>query len=183
MADGFDGGEQSFSDHDLQFGHHRFEYRPIVNDFDRDRKIWKPWERFHLRDLEGVASFPAPHWTLSGPPWRECAENPMYSRFMRMEPLDVNLHLHGFEGPPSQEDVFLSTLSTPAHACEYDITIPRTQPPGTYFYHPHAHGMTRPEVGGGLSGMWIVEPDGSQLSEVDQHELGDATRFRYNKLS
>lgn len=95
----------------------------------------------------------------------------LYSRYMEMEPLDVNLHLHGFEGPPQQENVFLSTLSTPAHACEYDITVPRTQPPGTYFYHPHAHGMAGPEVGGGLSGMWIVEPDASQLPAIDEHEI------------
>jgi FtsP/CotA-like multicopper oxidase with cupredoxin domain len=88
-----------------------------------------------------------------------------------MKPLDVNLHLHGFEGPPEQENVFLSTLSTPAHACEYDITIPSTQPPGTYFYHPHAHGMSGPEVAGGLSGMWVVEPDTPLLSAVDEHDV------------
>jgi hypothetical protein len=43
--------------------------------------------------------------------------------------VDTNIHLHGFEGPASEENVFLSTLSTPMHACEYHITIPKTQPP------------------------------------------------------
>jgi len=88
-----------------------------------------------------------------------------------MKPTDVNLHLHGFQGAPSEENVFLSTLSTPAHACEYDITIPRTQPVGTYFYHPHAHGMSDDEVAGGLSGMWIVEPDEPQIARDDEHEI------------
>ncbi len=85
--------------------------------------------------------------------------------------VDTNIHLHGFQGPASQEDIFLSTLSTPMHACEYHVTIPRTQPPGTYFYHPHIHGASDAEVGGGLSGAWIVEPDAAQLPDSADHVL------------
>lgn len=81
-------------------------------------------------------------------------------RFMKVRPIDTNIHLHGFEGPADQENVFLSTLSTPMHACEYHITIPRSQPPGVYFYHPHVHGASDDQVALGLSGAWIVEPDG-----------------------
>lgn len=95
----------------------------------------------------------------------------IYARSINVKPLDVNLHLHGFEGAPQEENVFLSTLSTPAHACEYNITIPLTQPPGTYFYHPHVHGMTGPEVAGGLSGMWIVEPDNALPAVVDERTI------------
>lgn len=83
---------------------------------------------------------------------------------MDAKDVDANLHMHGFQGPPSQENVFLSTLSTPAHACEFVLTIPKTQPPGTYFYHTHAHEMSDDEVAGGLSGMWIVEPDTPQIA-------------------
>ena len=92
-------------------------------------------------------------------------------RDFRMKPLDTNLHLHGFEGPASEENVFLSTLSTPMHACEYRITIPRTQPPGTYIFHPHAHGAADDELAGGLVGVWIVDPDSPQLPRADQHVL------------
>jgi len=53
-----------------------------------------------------------------------------------MRDIDANIHFHGFEGPSSQDDVFVSALSTPEHACEYELTVPVTQPPGTYFYHP-----------------------------------------------
>lgn len=91
--------------------------------------------------------------------------------FVAMDDTDVNLHLHGFQGPAAQEDVFLSTLSTAAHACEYDVTIPPKQPPGTYFYHPHAHGMADDEVAGGLDGMWIVQPDAPQIPAADEHVL------------
>ncbi len=95
----------------------------------------------------------------------------MYASYAPMSDTDVNLHLHGFEGPPEQENIFLSTLSSSAHACEYDVTIPRTQPFGTYFYHPHAHGMAADEVAGGLGGMWIVEPDAPQIPLADEHAI------------
>lgn len=94
-----------------------------------------------------------------------------YSANTAAKPTDVNLHLHGFQGPASQENVFLSTLSTPEHACEFTITIPQTQPVGTYFYHPHAHGMSDDEVSGGLSGMWIVEPDTPQIAAENDHQV------------
>jgi FtsP/CotA-like multicopper oxidase with cupredoxin domain len=84
---------------------------------------------------------------------------------------DTNLHLHGFEGPASMENVFLSALSTPLHACEYVVTIPRTQPPGIYLYHPHIHGSSDDEVAGGLDGAWIVDPDTRQISRSAEHVL------------
>ena len=92
-------------------------------------------------------------------------------RYFSVKATDTNLHLHGFEGPAPEENVFLSTLSTPMHACEYRVTIPRTQPPGTYLYHPHAHGSSDDELAGGLAGVWIVDPDMPQLSQADQHVL------------
>lgn len=92
-------------------------------------------------------------------------------RHFHVQPLDTNLHLHGFEGPAPDENVFLSTLSTKMHACEYRITIPRSQPPGTYIFHPHAHGAADAELGSGLAGVWIVDPDSSQLAHADQHVL------------
>lgn len=104
----------------------------------------------------------------------------IYARSMMPMPIvDVNMHFHGFQGPPQQENVFLSTLSTPAHACEYDVTIPRTQPPGTYFYHPHAHGMAGDEVAGGLAGMWIVQPDSPQIPAADEHAVIFSYRVPY----
>jgi suppressor of ftsI len=84
---------------------------------------------------------------------------------------DTNLHLHGFEGPPSDEDVFLSSLSTPMHACEYRVTVPRSQPPGTYMYHTHAHGSSGDQVAAGLDGAWIVEPDRPQIADTAEHVI------------
>lgn len=155
----------------------RFCYRYIWNGAEQNVAPTlrvRRGDRFALR-LVNEISGPAPGKTFSGDPLQHCMPMPMksarvaafsgylnhalYARFMpAMEAVDVNMHFHGFQGPPQDENVFLSTLSTPAHACDYDVTIPRTQPPGTYFYHTHAHGVSGPEINGGLAGMWIVEP-------------------------
>jgi FtsP/CotA-like multicopper oxidase with cupredoxin domain len=92
-------------------------------------------------------------------------------RYMHASPVDTNVHLHGFEGPPVDENIFLSTLSTPMHACEFHVTIPATQPPGTYLYHPHAHGSSDDQVAFGLDGVWIVEPDQPQIARSAEHVI------------
>ncbi len=103
--------------------------------------------------------------------WTGYLNHVIDDRAMPTSAMDTNLHLHGFEGPAAMENVFLSTLSTPMHACEYDVTIPATQPPGMYLYHPHSHGASDAQVAGGLDGAWIVEPDSGPLPDSAQHVL------------
>jgi FtsP/CotA-like multicopper oxidase with cupredoxin domain len=92
-------------------------------------------------------------------------------RMMNASDNDTNIHFHGFEGPAEQDDPFLSTLSTPMHACEYVLTVPKTQTPGTYLYHPHAHGASDDQVAGGLVGAWIVDPPSPELPAAQRHLL------------
>ena len=40
---------------------------------------------------------------------------------------------------------------------EYRFRIPTDEAPGLYWYHPHVHGFTSPQVLGGASGALIVE--------------------------
>jgi FtsP/CotA-like multicopper oxidase with cupredoxin domain len=40
---------------------------------------------------------------------------------------------------------------------EYRIQIPKSQPPGLYWYHPHVHGFSEQQILGGASGALIVE--------------------------
>jgi FtsP/CotA-like multicopper oxidase with cupredoxin domain len=70
----------------------------------------------------------------------------------------TNLHFHGLMIPPAchQDDV-LNTAIQPASSYEYRVRIPRTQPPGLYWYHPHLHGHSEEQVLGGASGALIVE--------------------------
>jgi FtsP/CotA-like multicopper oxidase with cupredoxin domain len=71
----------------------------------------------------------------------------------------TNLHFHGLYLPPlCHQDETLGTLIQPSSsAFEYRIRIPRDQPPGLYWYHPHPHGFSEAQVLGGASGALIVE--------------------------
>ncbi len=95
--------------------------------------------------------------------------HPVDDVWMPKPAVDTNVHLHGFQGPAIAENIFLSTLSTPMHACEYHIDIPLSQQPGTYFYHPHVHGGSAEQIAGGLAGVWIVEPDTPQIAPSADH--------------
>lgn len=71
----------------------------------------------------------------------------------------TNLHFHGLMIPPTchEDDVIRTTIPPGAPSFEYRFRIPRTQPPGLYWYHPHPHGHSEEQVLGGASGALIVE--------------------------
>jgi FtsP/CotA-like multicopper oxidase with cupredoxin domain len=71
----------------------------------------------------------------------------------------TNLHFHGMTVPPAcHQDETLKTMLLPgASPFEYRIQIPKAQPPGLYWYHPHIHGFSEEQILGGASGALIVE--------------------------
>ncbi len=71
----------------------------------------------------------------------------------------TNLHFHGLEvAPKAPGDDVVHTLAMPGQTLHYVVDIPKTQQPGLYWYHPHAHGATMRQVGlGGMSGAIVVE--------------------------
>ncbi|HET9095172.1 MAG TPA: multicopper oxidase family protein [Candidatus Baltobacteraceae bacterium] len=173
----------------------RFCYRYRFDDAEQHRAptiLVRPGETFAVRIVNELAG-PARGLTMPASALAPCKPQTMpvmpvrrYTGYMNhtifarampnMRDIDVNLHLHGFEGPPQQENVFLSTYRSPDRACEYVFTVPRTQPPGTYFYHPHAHGMADAEVARGLAGTWIVLPKTPALPASDDHVV--VVRYR-----
>lgn len=76
-----------------------------------------------------------------------------------MDAISTNLHFHGLTIPPTcHEDDVLKTSVQPGEApFEYRFRIPEDEPPGLYWYHPHIHGFSKPQVLGGASGALIVE--------------------------
>jgi FtsP/CotA-like multicopper oxidase with cupredoxin domain len=82
----------------------------------------------------------------------DCAGGPMTAS-------TTNLHFHGLSIPPvCHQDETLKTLIQPSSPpFEYKFRIPRDQPPGLYWYHPHVHGFNKVQVLGGASGALIVE--------------------------
>ena len=71
----------------------------------------------------------------------------------------INLHFHGMGSTPlAPGDDVLGMFATPGHSVRYTIHIPKNQPPGLYWYHPHIHGETNFQVGqSGMSGAIVVD--------------------------
>lgn len=76
-----------------------------------------------------------------------------------MSATSTNLHFHGLTVPAvcHQDDVLKTSIQPGDPPFEYRFHIPDNEPPGLYWYHPHIHGFTTPEVLGGASGALIVE--------------------------
>lgn len=71
----------------------------------------------------------------------------------------TNVHFHGLNVPPiCHQDNVLTTLIQPNKpAFRFDMQIPKNEPPGLYWYHPHVHGFTEFQVNGGAAGALVVE--------------------------
>jgi suppressor of ftsI len=72
-------------------------------------------------------------------------------------PNEVNLHFHGLEVSPHAPSDDAMRLAPPGGAIAYDVRIPPSQPPGLYWYHPHAHGQTYWQITSGMAGALVVE--------------------------
>ncbi len=76
----------------------------------------------------------------------------------KMDPSITNLHFHGMTIPPiCHQDEVIRTAIPAGGEFDYSVTIPRDEPPGLYWYHPHPHGFSERQVQGGASGAIIVE--------------------------
>jgi FtsP/CotA-like multicopper oxidase with cupredoxin domain len=75
-----------------------------------------------------------------------------------MTPTSVNMHFHGLNVPPKcHSDDVIHTLVNSGQTFQYTINIPKDEPPGLYWYHPHVHGISSPAVQGGATGVIEVE--------------------------
>ncbi len=85
----------------------------------------------------------------------------------------TNLHYHGLHVAPQgtgklESDNVLIKLEPIADADgsvqEYEVHIPKEHPAGTFWYHPHVHGSTTPQVASGAAGALIIERDDDVLN-------------------
>ncbi len=78
----------------------------------------------------------------------------------------TNLHWHGFHVSPKRngDNVFV-TVDTD-ETFDYEVQVPEDHPGGLYWYHPHLHGFTDPQVYGGLAGAIVVEGGYTDLPEL-----------------
>jgi FtsP/CotA-like multicopper oxidase with cupredoxin domain len=76
-----------------------------------------------------------------------------------MELSATNLHFHGLTIPAlcHQDEVLKTSIGAGDPPFEYRFRIPADEPPGLYWYHPHIHGYSTPQVLGGASGALVIE--------------------------
>ncbi len=69
----------------------------------------------------------------------------------------TNIHFHGLHVSPegNGDNIFLSVEAGETFA--YSLEIPDDHPPGTFWYHSHAHTLSEEQVFGGLSGVILVQ--------------------------
>lgn len=70
----------------------------------------------------------------------------------------VNIHFHGTNTSPScHQDQVIRTMINSGQTFAYNVHFPSDEPPGLYWYHPHAHMLTEAALQGGGSGAIVVE--------------------------
>ncbi|MCJ7872700.1 multicopper oxidase family protein [Phaeobacter sp. J2-8] len=71
----------------------------------------------------------------------------------------TNLHFHGMHVSPkgNSDNVFLTV--EPGSAFTYEVQIPDNHPIGAFWYHPHWHGSVAAQIGTGMAGLILVEPE------------------------
>jgi len=73
-------------------------------------------------------------------------------------PNSTNLHYHGLNiSPKCHQDEVVKTVIKPNETFEFKLQIPKKEPPGLYWYHPHIHMQSEDQVLSGLTGAIIVE--------------------------
>lgn len=79
------------------------------------------------------------------------------SNGMSAESLWTNLHYHGFNVTPVRPgDNVVSIVVDSGTSFTYGFRLPTWHPSGMFWYHPHPHGISEPQVLGGMSGAIIV---------------------------
>jgi FtsP/CotA-like multicopper oxidase with cupredoxin domain len=75
----------------------------------------------------------------------------------------TNLHTHGLHVSPAgnSDNVLLAIL--PQTKFPFEIRVPANHPPGSFWYHAHAHGSTSIQVGSGMAGALILEDDPTKI--------------------
>ncbi|WP_036480941.1 multicopper oxidase family protein [Myxosarcina sp. GI1] len=78
----------------------------------------------------------------------------------------TNIHFHGLHIPitGNADNVFLKI--EPGNKHTYEFQIPANHPAGTFWYHPHLHGLVAEQLFGGLAGLFVVRGELDNIPEI-----------------
>jgi FtsP/CotA-like multicopper oxidase with cupredoxin domain len=82
----------------------------------------------------------------------------------------TNLHVHGLHVSPegNGDNVFIEVA--PGETFAYEYRLPDDHPTGTFWYHPHRHGLVADQLYGGLAGAIIVASDDAE-GQFDENRV------------
>lgn len=86
----------------------------------------------------------------------------------------TNLHTHGLHVSPSGKSDNPMIMVNPGESFTYEFAIPQNHVAGTFWYHPHHHGLVASQVLGGMAGVIIVEDsvdDSTEFVEMPERIL------------
>jgi bilirubin oxidase len=89
--------------------------------------------------------------------------------FVNHLPQPSTIHWHGLPVPPEQDGSPQDAVA-PGAQRTYTFTLPKGCA-GTYWYHPHPHGMTAEQVFRGLAGTFIVRAKDDPLASMPERLL------------
>ena len=98
--------------------------------------------------------------TYLGPIIRVRPQQKVRVRFHNKLPDESIIHWHGLHVPHEMDGHPMSVIKN-GEQYIYEFVV--NNRPGTYWFHPHPHGQTGPQVYNGLAGLFIVEDDRSDL--------------------
>eukprot|EP00287_Rhodomonas_sp_CCMP768_P005127 CAMPEP_0196740098 /NCGR_PEP_ID=MMETSP1091-20130531/29045_1 /TAXON_ID=302021 /ORGANISM="Rhodomonas sp., Strain CCMP768" /LENGTH=490 /DNA_ID=CAMNT_0042085031 /DNA_START=156 /DNA_END=1628 /DNA_ORIENTATION=+ len=84
-------------------------------------------------------------------------------------PDESNIHFHGLHVSGELPSDDTTVVVSPGQSRQYSTQLPASHMPGTHWLHPHRHGSTALQVGGGAALALIVEdPPGSLPPQVEE---------------
>ena len=122
---------------------------------------------YRVIDLNGKpATLMAYNGQVPGPRLEAKPGDTVRIKFTNNLPEPTNLHYHGLNisHTGNADNVFLSI--EPGETFDYEFTLPVDHPAGTFWYHPHRHGLVADQVFAGLSGFFVVRSDLDEIPEI-----------------
>ncbi len=113
-----------------------------------------------------TANLLAYNGTVPGPLLEAKPGDKVQIRFTNQLDQPTNIHYHGLHIPPTEtgDNVFLEV--SPGKSYTYEYQIPANHPAGTFWYHPHKHGLVAEQLFGGLAGLFIIRGELDEIPEI-----------------
>lgn len=95
------------------------------------------------------------------------------------QPNTTNVHTHGLHvsSQGNQDNVLIQ--AAPGESLQYEYTIHPQHGGGTFWYHPHFHGSTTIQGGGGMAGVIVVRDEPGSLEPALDAMTEQVMLFQY----